>query len=593
MSIYKCVICGKQFDRVGNGVYCPGPHYRPCPVCGNPVKFHRPSEPYKCCSKECRNVLFNQSMGKYSFTKKCEICGKEFTTYRKNQKYCAGPHEAVCVICGKVFTYTCLPSDAPSTCGRDCQTLLQSKTYFDRTGYKNPSNNPDVRLKIGDSNRSDGKGGIKRTQTNNLRYNVDNVFQIPSIRESNRILQNDPEFQAHRYDDYYNRTGYKHPMEDPNSIRKQLETKGKHGPYTDVSNAQIRRRMIDPSKFNEYIEFKSDPVQYIDSHYDYPPSIDELRTALGVTDTPIYDILISNSASDYISRKRSSVEITIQKFLQSIGIDNIVPDDRTFIKPYEIDIWLPDYKVGFEYNPTQTHNSAVNSFGDVPKSSTYHLDKSNMVKSNGAFLFHIFGYDWVQRQDIIKSMICRLLGKTSNVISLKDLHIDYVDVVSSSKFFNDNHIHGYTDSDICIGLYRGAELISAMSFKQIDAVWKLVRFCEKIYHYVPNSQTILLSKFREDFNPIRIIYYSDNNTEFCDWLRTLGFSEIYNTGPTYVWSDFYDKHMFTQSVCNKNTVRSIFNDPDLDVEHIKMDDIMGSHNFFKVFGAGYTKWELL
>ena len=57
MSIYRCEICGKLFNRVGNGVYCQRPHFRSCPICGKPVEFHRLSDPIKCCSHECTKIL--------------------------------------------------------------------------------------------------------------------------------------------------------------------------------------------------------------------------------------------------------------------------------------------------------------------------------------------------------------------------------------------------------------------------------------------------------------------------------------------------------------------------------------------------------
>lgn len=139
MSIYKCEICGKLFDRVGNGVYCPGPHYRPCPVCGKPVRFHRPSEPYKCCSKECRRIKFNGSMEKHAKPMKCVICGKEFMSSQTNQKYCSGPHKSICVVCGDEFEYTCHPSDAPSTCSQECQNILRLRSTGVSQDYDIPN----------------------------------------------------------------------------------------------------------------------------------------------------------------------------------------------------------------------------------------------------------------------------------------------------------------------------------------------------------------------------------------------------------------------------------------------------------------------
>lgn len=58
-----CKLCGKEFHPINNSaIYCPGPHYQACPVCGKPVEFKYPSDWLKCCSAECSNVLREQTV---------------------------------------------------------------------------------------------------------------------------------------------------------------------------------------------------------------------------------------------------------------------------------------------------------------------------------------------------------------------------------------------------------------------------------------------------------------------------------------------------------------------------------------------------
>ena len=148
VSIFKCVVCGKLFDRVGNGVYCPGPHYRPCPVCGKPVEFRRPKEPVRCCSKECVNKKALESKRKNLGMRKCKICGKEYQPNDFSQKYCSGPHETKCIICGKTIVYTCHPSDKPNTCSEECKEALRMRTNVEHYGCSNPATNDEIRKKI-------------------------------------------------------------------------------------------------------------------------------------------------------------------------------------------------------------------------------------------------------------------------------------------------------------------------------------------------------------------------------------------------------------------------------------------------------------
>ena len=53
MAEKMCAACGKMFQPKGRERYCPGPHYKPCPVCGELVVATYWSDPPKRCEK-CR-----------------------------------------------------------------------------------------------------------------------------------------------------------------------------------------------------------------------------------------------------------------------------------------------------------------------------------------------------------------------------------------------------------------------------------------------------------------------------------------------------------------------------------------------------------
>lgn len=53
MNQRECAACGKLFQPKGRERYCEGPHYKPCPVCGEMVVATYWSDPPKRCEK-CR-----------------------------------------------------------------------------------------------------------------------------------------------------------------------------------------------------------------------------------------------------------------------------------------------------------------------------------------------------------------------------------------------------------------------------------------------------------------------------------------------------------------------------------------------------------
>lgn len=54
--IKTCKFCGKEFNAVGTQSYCSGPHYAKCVICGKQFKVN-PKQPKKCCSRKCSSQL--------------------------------------------------------------------------------------------------------------------------------------------------------------------------------------------------------------------------------------------------------------------------------------------------------------------------------------------------------------------------------------------------------------------------------------------------------------------------------------------------------------------------------------------------------
>lgn len=54
MEMRKCKECGKLFAPKGREKYCSDVHYRPCPICGEPVEAKYLSDPPKRCAA-CRH----------------------------------------------------------------------------------------------------------------------------------------------------------------------------------------------------------------------------------------------------------------------------------------------------------------------------------------------------------------------------------------------------------------------------------------------------------------------------------------------------------------------------------------------------------
>ena len=196
----------------------------------------------------------------------------------------------------------------------------------------------------------------------------------------------------------------------------------------------------------------------------------------------------------------------------------------------EIDIYLPELKLGFEFNGLYWHSETF-------KDKKYHLDKTNYFKEKGIRIVHIWEDDWNNKNEIIKSQIKNLLGLTENKIFARKCKIKKL---IETDFLNMNHIQGNVNSIIKIGLYYNDVLVSVMTFDQFEGrkkmeknEWNLSRFCNKLNTSVIGGASRLFKYFIKTYNPSRIISYADKSWSSGNLYYTLGFELNSQTKPDY------------------------------------------------------------
>lgn len=539
--------------------------------------------------------------------KKCKECGKIFIPRCGTQVYCDGPHTSICVICGKEFSYTVRPTEKPHTCSKECQENLRSKTAMDKYGVKNVSELDFVRRKISEKLSSD-EVDAKRRKHNIAKWGVDNPSKNPEIRKKLSAVMKTDRYLSGREQTCIEKYGYSSPMrsQEVKDRQKQtnLEKYGMLGHPHSIEN--FSKMMIDGSKVENYLEFKQDPGKYIDSHYLTLPSIYQLEKDLGVTNTPIYNILIENNCRDKLLTTYSYMENEVIDFLLSVDPNlNIIQNDRVVIKPKEIDIYLPDYKFGIECNPTATHNSSFSDpWGAEPKYYKYHLEKSTRAQEVGIFLFHLFGYEWVNKKEIMKSMICNLLHKNSIIYNGRDTYVCELSYNDCEEFLNSNHRQGSTISKVRLGLKLKStdELVSVMTFGHMrttmgkvdtstENTWELSRFCNKINTTVRGSASKLFKYFINNYQYDKIVSFSDIAHTKGDLYNILGFKHISVSSPSYVWCDGWDNIYYNRVSCQKHNLKNLFPDEDIDIENQSEAQIMEAHKFARVYDCGVIRWE--
>lgn len=248
---------------------------------------------------------------------------------------------------------------------------------------------------------------------------------------------------------------------------------------------------------------------------------------------------------------------------------------------YEIDVYLPELNLGFEFNGLYWHS-------DKFKDKFYHIDKTNFFNERGIRIIHIWEDDWVFRRDIILSQIRNLIGENTKIWARK-CDVRLVDRGSGLEFLNNNHIQGQDRSIIKIGLYHNDELVSIMTFNKSEGrkkmgndEWNLSRFCNVIGCNVVGGASKLLHYFIRECKPKRIISYADKDWSVGGLYKTIGFQLIGDTKPDYKYV-VGDVRVHKQNFTKKR----------LGIDTITESEWMSGKNINRIWDCGKLKFEML
>ena len=217
---------------------------------------------------------------------------------------------------------------------------------------------------------------------------------------------------------------------------------------------------------------------------------------------------------------------------------DIIQRDTKILNRKEIDILIPEINLAIEYDGLAWHNTKYN------KNKNYHLYKTNECKKQGIRLIHIFEDEWLEKENIVKSMLKDIIGYKTNIIAIKECIIGNINQKTALQFLNENHIKGKCKAKYYYGLYYNNELVSLMGFNKIkksnkynsnNNTWELIRFCNKIDTVIIGAENILMNNFIKEIQPSRIISYADKRWDNGDFYRKLGFTYINDTEPEYYY----------------------------------------------------------
>jgi len=186
-----------------------------------------------------------------------------------------------------------------------------------------------------------------------------------------------------------------------------------------------------------------------------------------------------NKGFNKVSKPEKEIRDFIFKLLPEAEIGK-----RKYLKGMEIDIYLPDLKLGIEYNGLYYH--AEKSMG---RNHLYHINKTEVAEENSITLLQIFSDEWEKKKDIVKGKIKQKILRQGEKVFARKCTIKEITSFECNKFLNKFHIQGTCPSSYKLGAFYNGELISVSTFSKqrlgmgkkgkVENTLELVRFCTK------------------------------------------------------------------------------------------------------------------
>ena len=227
----------------------------------------------------------------------------------------------------------------------------------------------------------------------------------------------------------------------------------------------------------------------------------------------------------------SKGELEIIKFLQTIGINNIIKLNYGILKNKELDIFLPDYNIAIEYNGLYWHSEKF-------KSNNYHQNKTNECLSKNIRLIHIFENEWIYNKELVKSRLIHILQKTKNKINARNCHIKIITNNELINFCDNNYLGFYNlNNEINLGLFYQNKLISIMSFNKENNNYILSNYCNKSNTHINGGLFKLLKYFEKTYKPNILKIILNRNWNNDNIFKNNGFKIINETLPNFYYID--------------------------------------------------------
>ena len=361
------------------------------------------------------------------------------------------------------------------------------------------------------------------------------------------------------------------------SKEQMTECKNKHLPFTTFVKTGVTYGTICALANLHGISTKFNPTQsrtqntltkdVLQDHLDQHRSAAYIATLYDVS--PSFILTKIHEYGLPVSQSFTSIgEIQLREYIESLGFKTIKYDAPT----YEIDVFVPELNIGFEYNGIYWHST-------YPR--PYHQQKYLKAQADGIHLIQIWENDWEEKTELIKRKIRHVLGKNdSDRVFARKTTIETVSSKELREFYATNHIQGWKAAKHNFVLRYNTEIVAALSIQK-----------NKIERYATSTTVVggfskLLKQAVSDLGLAQVETFAD--LFWTDHLQNQyiksGFDFVSITPPNYFWYKHGRRYSRLKFQKHKLT-----NMPGYALNKSE-SEIMKENKYLQVYDAGNAKF---
>jgi G:T-mismatch repair DNA endonuclease (very short patch repair protein) len=391
---------------------------------------------------------------------------------------------------------------------------------------------------------------------------------------------------------------YSNPSQRPEQKERARVTatanaKSSYQKYLITCRKKYNRDNFQQSHLNpKIISFRQNKVKFKKwleiQHYKLKRSQDEIASILNL-DSAIINKSFKEFNLQTCYFQSSFLEKQISKYISTLGV-SIKSRDRSELKGIELDIFIPSKKLAIEVNGIYWH-----SYREIPNKNEKlkHYYKTKACLNNNIQLLHILELQWKDniKQNIWKSILeGKLLGFKNKIYARKTTLsiIPKSDISSVKEFYNNNHLYGFAQADIHLGLYFENKIVSCMSFKKLkDSEYELVRYASLCFYQILGGASKLFKGFVKGFNPTTVVTFADLNYSIGNIYKILGFAEAGRVAPRFSYTD--KKKLINRRKYQKKQLPNLFGEG-YDLNKTEIENVLKNTSYRIIWDSGKIKF---